>query len=353
MAGPVLLPVTLENVFSLAAAESVVCSMAVSRNWMESARSEHVWKQHCTTMWADKVYVPKKFRDADGVLTSYLTSYWESLKDSKRCHIKAEELCTLEWWCRMKSSAGPEWTQRCPWWQQGEAQKRRYHMDGTCSSVRGEGTWRFIPECCGRKGPKGSFVRMSLNFREFPTHVVSRYEKNWGFIIQNCWGFSASFPLPPQGFEPELEDAGEICQSVSISNCQKEAQDYNIGKALPYALAPADSDDDFDPSPNNLYSVFHGTPAESVRWHYARRHDWSTWEEQRALDTVSWQRTSVQMMVPSVLQVAPPTNVAVPNLVLGLPSRSVTTPMPTMVPHRPLTIPVGIPSPMQVRFPRP
>lgn len=244
-----LLPVTLEHVFTIADAETVVACLCVSRHWSESARSQTVWKQQCRTLWADKVYVPKKFSETKG---SYLEAYWGSLKDSRRSYITPEELCRFEWSCRMKSCAGSDWTQQDPWWQKEEATRRRFFMDGSTTSERGDGTWRFVPDSCGRTGPKGSFIRLSLNFHEFPSHMVSRWPKNWGFLLQNCWGFSASFPLPPRNAEPELEDAGEICRSVTPLTCREEAEDYNYGFLLPYSLMR----DELDPSPRALLDMY-------------------------------------------------------------------------------------------------
>ena len=42
--------------------------------------------------------------------------------------------------------------------------------------------------------------------RETPTKVVARHP-NWGFIMDGCWSVACSFPLPPRGEDPSLEDA--------------------------------------------------------------------------------------------------------------------------------------------------
>eukprot|EP00913_Durusdinium_trenchii_P023776 g22330.t1 len=240
-----LLPVTLEHVFTIADAETVVACLCVSGHWSESAR--RMGDRPRRRRVADKVYVPKKFSETKG---SYLEAYWGSLKDSRRSYITPEELCRFEWSCRMKSCAGSS----------GLSMDTILKPDGSTTSERGDGTWRFVPDSCGRTGPKGSFIRLSLNFHEFPSHMVSRWPKNWGFLLQNCWGFSASFPLPPRNAEPELEDAGEICRSVTPLTCREEAEDYNYGFLLPYSLMRDElasrSGISWDPSPRALLDMY-------------------------------------------------------------------------------------------------
>lgn len=122
--------------------------------------------------------------------------------------------------------SGSSWTASDAWWNGEASSIRRFNFDGTSSSERGEGKWQFVPASCGRTGPEGSFIRLSRGGRSFPTHFAARW-KNWGWILQNCWGFSASFPLPRRGEEPELEDAGEICQRVTVDSCREEAMLFN------------------------------------------------------------------------------------------------------------------------------
>merc|ERR1712157_437284 len=67
--------------------------------------------------------------------------------------------------------------------------------------------------------------------------------KNWGWILQNCWGFSTSFPLPLHGEEPLLEDDGDICQSITVETCGLEAERFNLGLPLPYQDRSAEDSD--------------------------------------------------------------------------------------------------------------
>lgn len=158
----------------------------------------------------------------------------------------------------MKACGGEEWTASDPWWQGWPAAVRYYARDGTMLSKDPAGTavylslcgpqerrgghWRFVPGSSGHFGPPGSFLRHSQGGRDFPTHFVSRYPENWGWILQNCWGFSASFPLPLRGVEPELEDDGSVCQSVTVATCRDEVMRFNRGLLLPHETPEEDED---------------------------------------------------------------------------------------------------------------
>jgi len=84
-----------------------------------------------------------------------------------------------------------------------------------------ERRWRFISSAAGRQGPKGSFVQIN----NFPPLVISRY-KNWGFLLESCWVFYTSFPLPPRGACLDLEDTA---LNITTETMKQEAMRYNIG----------------------------------------------------------------------------------------------------------------------------
>lgn len=225
-------PVPIELVLSFVDGRDILSAIPASRSFSHGARSDMVWQLQCEMLWQDKVFVPERFR-TQGM--SRLAAYWGSISDASRTALTREELCSCVWHTRMKGWSGPDWTAGDPWWNGGKAGQRHFHLDGTTSSAdRGSGQWRFVPDSCGRRGAEGSFVRLSRGGRDFPTHFVSRWSKNWGWILQNCWGFSASFPLPPKGAEPELEDDGEICQLVTVDVCRDEAMRFNMGLPLPH-----------------------------------------------------------------------------------------------------------------------
>lgn len=242
-------PLPLEHVLSYVHGGDVISAIPVNPFWAEVATSDTVWSVKCAALWADKVYVPQRFLQ----VTSHnalrrIEAYWGSLADSRRIALSPEELCSFEWSCRMKESAGQEWTRRDPWWRKPPqpANTRRYSADGTTSSAQGAGTWRFVPGSSGMLGPLGSFIRHGRGDMEFPTHFVSRWAANWGWIVQNCWGFSASFPLPPRGEEPALEDNADLCQRVTVDTCSEEATRFNLGFPLPYSVRDETSENRLD-----------------------------------------------------------------------------------------------------------
>jgi len=241
-------PMLLECSLDFLDGPDLVRTIGVSSLWKSVASSDAVWGKQCQRLWRDKVFVPETLRSTSSC--SRIRAYWDSITDARREHITEEELCSLTWYCRMKGWAGENWTNSDPWWQGKPASTREFNADGTTYSVdRGPGAWRFVKDSSGRTGPWGSFVRMSRGGRDFPTHFVSRFEKNWGWILQNCWGFSASFPLPHRGEDEVLEDDGPVCQQVTVEKCFEEAQRFNFGQRLPYEDGADESDDASEEAP--------------------------------------------------------------------------------------------------------
>lgn len=115
---------------------------------------------------------------------------------------------------------------------------RKFHADGSMTGRRNgkpiAGRWHFVPETCGRQGPVGSFVRLSRDDRSYPTHVVTRWPSNWGFILNQCWSLATSFPMPRRGDVPELDDESDLCTQVHVHNCMDEVWLYQHGLPLPF-----------------------------------------------------------------------------------------------------------------------
>jgi hypothetical protein len=216
---------------------------SANRYYRDIATSELLWEPHCSTFWADKLFVPAKCKKLVR-LGQHRKAFSEAIVDSARTWITAEELCSLEWHGRMKEAAGEHFTETDPWWT-GATPKpaSRYHMDGTTTRwTRPErsgdplvettsGEWRFVRSTCGQTGPLGSFIRMKHRGlgRETPTKIIKRH-KNWGFVLDGCWSVSASFPLPPKGEDSSLEDDA---LPVTVETQQEEAMAYNYGLPMP------------------------------------------------------------------------------------------------------------------------
>ena len=59
-------------------------------------------------------------------------------------------------------------------------------------------TWRFVSQPIDLpKKEIGAYVRLTVAGRDTPVYMVHRSPLgNWGFVMENCWGVFASFPLP-------------------------------------------------------------------------------------------------------------------------------------------------------------
>ena len=204
------------------------------------ARSDNLWRPLCEDYWRDKVFLPASARKLTAA-GEHRQAFADAYTDAKRTWITAEELCSMEWHSRMKAAAGDHYTDTDPWWT-GSAPPRRskYNLDGTTTRLvvsedgqtqNRSGKWRFVRSSCGMTGPLGSFVRMqhSALGRETPTKVVRRH-KNWGWLMDGCWSVSASFPLPPKGEDPSMEDEG---LEITVERQQEEAMAFNYGLPMP------------------------------------------------------------------------------------------------------------------------
>jgi hypothetical protein len=59
-------------------------------------------------------------------------------------------------------------------------------------------SWRFLSRPLDMPArPEGSYIRFTVGGRDVPTYCVHRSPtKNWGFVMESCWGIYASFELP-------------------------------------------------------------------------------------------------------------------------------------------------------------
>ena len=70
-------------------------ALFVSKHFLESGASDGYWSEACSLLWRDKVYVPSSFTERKNM--TRMEAYFESLRDSQRNWITAEELCMFEW----------------------------------------------------------------------------------------------------------------------------------------------------------------------------------------------------------------------------------------------------------------
>jgi len=207
--------------------------------WRRLSRDKGVWARKCEEEWRGK-HVPQIFRAMlDAEPKAALRA---SLADAARTWLTEEELTGSEWCFRFKSAAGPSWLEtdafacglpavRCRFFKDGTVLRTGDIVDLTGIDLR----WSFAPPSRPPEGRRhGSSVHISVNGRTVPTYaisrqclhlrsarcawrplqlqhamlryVVSRHPKNWGFLMQSCWALFTSFPMPPKGEDPLLED---------------------------------------------------------------------------------------------------------------------------------------------------
>ena len=129
----------LELVFASGSvsAEDFVEWAALNGPWSHFVLSDFVWALQCDQLWADKVFVPVRFKTDVDVYR--IEAYWKSLKDSRRVVITLQELCEIQWSLRSKPGSGRQLSD--PWWQDdptdGSPRRptwiTRFHPDGTIS----------------------------------------------------------------------------------------------------------------------------------------------------------------------------------------------------------------------------
>lgn len=197
-----------------------------------ASRNESGWTFHCKRLWKDKIHIAREATQQQHAMTAYRIS----LEDAEnRQDISMEELCYLVseqkgtiWSFRFKKSAGDDWTANDPWYSGGQEKLMVFLTDNTIKQFIpntseelkslnipifarldtgvlvdpfGRVTWRWVeqPMDLPRRQATGSYLRLQVSGRDVPTYVVRRSPtKNWGFILESCWGMYASFPLPPR-----------------------------------------------------------------------------------------------------------------------------------------------------------
>jgi hypothetical protein len=183
------------------------------------------WYNLCKRLWENKVHVAKEALEHPDPMAAYRMSVLDA---RDRDYVTRDELVfdpetrkgTI-WSFRFKESAGPDWTSWDPWFNgeicrkmvfledgsvkqysenadSGELEIPSFARTGTLSDPPTTMTWRFLTRPLDLSArPMGSYVRFAVGGRDVPTYCVRRSPtKNWGFIMESCWGVYASFELP-------------------------------------------------------------------------------------------------------------------------------------------------------------
>lgn len=190
--------------------------------------NEAGWLLHCQQLWNQRLHVSlfaRRIVTANCSTFPARDAYILSCMDSRRDEMTMDELCYdchhgqgTVWTFRFKEAAGLEWTAFDPWHNGGEARRMIFLRDGRVQQIAENGElqlpfsdaldargvevrWRKVqsPLIDGAQSDGGDdvvYIRLHVAGRDIPTYVVRRHRSNWGFLMENCWGVFASFPLP-------------------------------------------------------------------------------------------------------------------------------------------------------------
>lgn len=209
----------------------------VNKRWKElTSRNDAGWTDHCQRLWRSRLHVSPQARMALSSTSSTAVvaadcaareAYAASCLDGRRTKITANELCYnpltkrgTVWSFRFKACAGPDWTAHDPWHAGGRPRRMVFLRDGRVLQIDSNGRplhpfadarraggvkvrWRKVNGALieGETGGNNNnvnnvYIRLRVDGRDVPTYLVHRHGSNWGFLMENCWGVFASFPLP-------------------------------------------------------------------------------------------------------------------------------------------------------------
>ena len=228
----------------------LVGSIAVCRAWAALATADAAWQPRCEELWYGKLHTEQWHR-SEGL--ARIAAYWLSLYDSERVALTPAELVGLRWWARVKEES--LMTHGCPWWNDLPAGTRHYTLVGSAaetgapqegrgpaeadeatearphgtyaSSERGVGEWAIVAPQLQRPDDP-TIVWCSRGPISFDPHVSSRHPQNWGWLLQNMHGLSASFPLPPRA----SPSASDLALELSADD---GPHDINLSQAYSHA----------------------------------------------------------------------------------------------------------------------
>lgn len=199
------------------------------------SRNEAGWLHLCQRLWSSKLHVlpeAKLWAAAHRAREGYILSCVDATRDE----IANEELCydpqtgrgTI-WSFRFKGEAGPQWTAFDPWHAGEEPRRMVFLRDGRVGQIDArngelrlpfsdaadahglEVRWRNVtsPLIDGEVSRRSDavYIRLRVGGRDVPTYVVHRHHSNWGFLMENCWGLFASFPLRRKRHMPRAATA--------------------------------------------------------------------------------------------------------------------------------------------------
>lgn len=203
---------SLYLIFQLLEYQDLCQCAQVCKRWKTLADVNVLWDRLCAELWEDKVFIPKKSKELRNK-SQAKKAFQLSIEDSTRCSIEPQELCVeiSQWWFRFKESAGEVWLNFDPWWAHKPATQVRFGLDGNVEWVRpGRDIRQLLRGSHSSSLHQWSYVdddHSTIRVNSYPTYKVSRYAKNWGYVMESCWVFFTSFPMPLRGEDKDLEDS--------------------------------------------------------------------------------------------------------------------------------------------------
>ena len=171
----------------------------------------HAWEVLCNTIWDGKVSIPATAIQARDARDSRLALKL-SLEDAHRTQLSDEELTTLQWNFRFKLAMGESWTEMDPYWNHRQPTQVYFDANGAIHAKGFEMLESRNMKWCWKQATDGttsldrSCIEPSIDGRIVPTYHISRHAPTWGWLIQSCWVLYTSFPMPPPGTDPTLDD---------------------------------------------------------------------------------------------------------------------------------------------------
>lgn len=182
-------------------------------------RNQAGWTNLCLQLWDTKIHVAPEARALSHEHS--LSAYRLACADAtQRQFLTKHEFCYNSethqgtvWSFRFKESAGADWTSVDPWYRGLPCRQMVFLDSGKGMQYVTDDedgprlldppvpiAWRFLTRPMDLPHrPEGSYVRFTVAGRDVPTYSVRRSpNRNWGFVMESCWGLYASYPLPPR-----------------------------------------------------------------------------------------------------------------------------------------------------------
>lgn len=193
---------------------SIVSSLSSScKKYRKLLLTNKIWESRCKILWLDKIYVHARYLR----LPNIYTSYFGSIRDSKRCVLQGEEeLCRLRFHFRFRPAVGEYWHSLDSSYMGTLPMYRQFKLDGTiatCPSELGsleiDGMMPLTSDCVAlpvdpldseevrqfvnriywrmtksRRRVRGQFVKIN----QWPSLHVGRTD-DWGWTLTSLWTY--------------------------------------------------------------------------------------------------------------------------------------------------------------------